>query len=157
MKFALFKPNGHNVSHATFIQAVILIILTVINGIFSGLDSCFGHDKADCTTNSVLALVLVILAIIWFGFLTAMAYAAWVRRTLAIIVIFVLLEIITTGISAFDLIHGGGALGTITSLIDMLAGLWVLYMSYFLFRLRGTSSAPVTGRERSKLNRKKAS
>lgn len=152
-----FVPKGHNVSHAAFIQAVILIILTVINGIYSGLDSCFGSDKADCTTNSVLALVLVILAIIWFGFLTAMAYAAWVRRTLTIIVIFILLEVITTGISAFDLIHGDNALGIISSLLDMLAGLWVLFMSYSLFKLRGTSSTPVKGRERSQLNRQKPS
>ncbi len=152
-------PKNHNVSHATFIQAAAVIILTAINGVFSGLDSCFGHDKTDCTTNSVLAVVLVILAIGWFGFLSAMAYAAWIRRTTALIIIFILVEIITTGVSGFDLIHSGSgnALGLISSLIDLLAGLWVLYMSYFLLRLRGTSSAPPTGRERSKLNRDKPS
>lgn len=145
-------PKNHNVSQATFTQAAIVIILTAINGIFSGLSSCLGQDKADCTTNSVLAVVLVVLAIIWFGFLSALSYAAWIRRTTALIVIFILLEIITTGVSAFDLKHYDNVVGLITSLINLLVGLWVLFMSVHLFRLRGTSPAPVQGRRRSKLS-----
>lgn len=148
------SPKNHNVSHATFIQAVVVIVLTAVNGVYSGLTSCLGADKADCTTNSVLAVILVILAIIWFGFLSAMSYAAWVRRTTALIVLFAALEAITGGVSAFDLIHFDNAIGLITSLIDLLLALWVLYMTYHLFQLRGTSSAPVEGRSRSKLNKK---
>lgn len=149
-----FPPKNHNVVHATFIQAVVVVIMTAVGGVYSGLASCLGSDKADCTVNSVLAVVLVVLAIIWLGFLSALSYAAWVRRTLTLIVLFIILEIITTGVSAFDLKHFDNVTGLIASLLDLLAGLWVLFMSYFLFRLRGTSSAAPTGRKRSQLNHK---
>lgn len=150
-------PKNHNVSHAAFIQAIILVVLTAINGVYSGLTSCLGSHKTDCTTNSALAVVLVVLAIIWFGFLAAMAYAAWIRRTISLISLFIILEIISLGVSLFDLAHGDNVIGSITSVIDALAAAWVLYMSYYLFKVRGTSSAPTTGRSRSKLNHKKPS
>lgn len=150
----LRQPKSHNVSHATFIQAVVVIILIIINELLSGLSSCLSADKTDCGTNSVLGVVLVILAIIWFGFLSAMAYAAWVRRTISLIVIFILLEIIVAIIGLLMLVSHGSIIGTITGLLVLLTTLWVLYMSYFLLRLRGKPLEPIQGRSRSKLNQK---
>lgn len=124
----------------------------VVNGLYSGLTSCLGSDKADCTTNSIMSVVMAILVIIWFAFLSAMAYAAWIRRTTTLILLFIMLEIITTGVSAFGLTHYDNFLGQITSLIDFLAGLWVLIMGYYLFKLRGTTPPPSSGRRRSKIN-----
>lgn len=154
-KFKIPAPKNHNVSHAAFVQAVVVVVLSAVNGVYSGLTSCFGSDQKDCATNSALAVVLVILAIVWFGFLAALAYAAWIRRTTSLIVLFIILEIIVAGaIYVIDIRHHDNVLGLITSIIDLLLTLWVLYMGVHLFSLRGTSSTPPTGRSRSKLNKK---
>lgn len=147
------EPKKINVTHAAFAQAVILIVVAAINGIYSGLNSCLSADKTDCAVNSVMAVILTLLAIAWFGFLAAVAYAAWVRRTTTIIVMFIGLELITCGLSLFDLKLQDSLVGTLTSMIFLVVSLFVLYTSYFLFRLRGTNSAPVRGRARSKLNK----
>lgn len=83
-----------------------------------------------------------------------MAYAAWVRRTISLIVIFILLEIIVAIIGLLMLVSHGSIIGTITGLLVLLTTLWVLYMSYFLLRLRGKPLEPIQGRSRSKLNQK---
>jgi hypothetical protein len=145
------EPKKINVTHAAFAQAVILIIVAAINGVYSGLSSCLSANKADCAVNSVMAVILVLLMIAWFGFLAALAYAAWVRRTTPIIVMFIGAEFITCGLSLFDLKLQDSWVGILTSLIFLIVSLFVLYTSYFLFKLRGTSSAPARGRSRSKL------
>lgn len=147
------EPKKINVTHAAFAQAVILIVVAAINGIYSGLNSCLSADKTDCAVNSVMAVILTLLAIAWFGFLAAAAYAAWVRRTTPIIVMFISLELITCGLSLFDLKLQDSLVGTLTSTIFLVVSLFVLYTSFFLFRLRGTNSAPARGRTRSKLNK----
>ena len=132
---------------ATLLQFAVVTILAFINQISSIVSTCVKND-GDCVSNSLVSLVLVILVAIWFGFISALGYAAQDKRSKRLARVLIAAEALNLLISLFNAKHFPNTLGLITSVIDLALAAWVIMLAWRLMRANG--GCVVTGNARTR-------
>jgi hypothetical protein len=127
---------------ATLIQFIVLSFLNIANAITSVVTTCH-HDSSSCVTNLLTSTVLYILVVGWFGLMLAIGYGAQEQRSKRLAQLLIAAELLTTLVACFNVkldlkSHSSLlSLSLITSLADILLGLWVVSLAYRLMRADG--------------------
>jgi preprotein translocase subunit SecG len=119
-----------------FIQFIAGSVLGFGNGLLSSITSCTNHGS-DCVSNTLVSLVLIILTVLWFGFVAILGYAAQDRRSRRLARLLMLAEAAIALVALFDAKHFPNILSLMTSLLDCLLALWVLLLAFRLSRANG--------------------
>lgn len=133
---------------ATLLQFAVVTILAFINQIVSIISTCVKHD-GDCVSNSLVSLILVILVAIWFGFISALGYAAQDKRSKRLAQFLIGAEALNVLISLFNAKHYPNVLGLITSLIDLAFAAWIIVLAWRLMKANGGRIVASTARMKS--------
>lgn len=111
----------YGIGPTVFLQAIVMTALNIIGVFFA-------------TGGLQLSIAYVLLIIIWFGFITVLAYAAEQRRSRGLAILLACVEAIVALVALFNLFHFNNAIGLITSLCDLALALTVLLLAYHLIR-----------------------
>ena len=122
---------------ATFVQFIVGAGLSFINGLASIISGCHGANSADCVSNAFVSLILIILTIVAFGFLLGLGYVAQDRRSSRLALVLIGCEAFAVLIFLFDAKHAPGLVDKTTNALSTLIGLWVIYVSWRLYRSKG--------------------
>ena len=139
---------------ATLLQFAVVTILAFINQITSIVSTCVKHD-GDCVSNSLVSLILVILVAIWFGFISALGYAAQDKRSRRLAQVLIGAEGLNVMISLFNAKHFPNTLGLITSVIDLALAAWVIMLAWRLMKANGGRIVTATARAKSPTTRRR--
>lgn len=121
---------------ATFVQFVVISLLTFGSQVSSIVGSCTGEHK-NCITNSLSSILYFMLLVLWFGFIWILGYSAQKRRSRQLCRLLIAVEVGVMMIALFDLKRHTTSLGLITSAADLLLAAWVIYLALRLKRARG--------------------
>lgn len=135
----------------TFIQFIVGSTLGFANGALSSITSCTSHGN-DCVSNTIVSLVLIILTVLWFGFVAILGYAAQDRRSRRLARLLMLAEIAIALVALFDALHFPNILSLGTSLLDFVLALWALLLAYRLSKANG-GRVVVSGANRKRQRR----
>jgi energy-converting hydrogenase Eha subunit C len=119
-----------------FIQFITGSTLGFANGAVSSISGCTNHGT-DCVSNTIVTLILIILTVVWFGFVAILGYAAQDRRSRRLARLLILAEIAIGLIALFDAMHYTNLLSLITSLVDFVLALWIMLLAYRLSKSGG--------------------
>lgn len=112
----------YGIGPTAFLQAVVMVVLNIIGAFFEN------------SGGVGLSIAYILLIIIWFGFITVLAYATEQRRSRGLAILLACLEAIVALGALFNLLHFNNAIGFITSLSDLALALTVLFLAYHLAR-----------------------
>ena len=121
---------------ATFIQFIVMSILNFVEQVISVVSACINQSN-DCVSNSVSSISLVILAIIWFGFVWMVGFTAQDRRSRRLAKLLILGEIGIIGVEVFNIKHPSGLFGAVVSLVDIILAVWVITLAWRILKAKG--------------------
>ncbi|HEY1644913.1 MAG TPA: hypothetical protein VGF75_00830 [Candidatus Saccharimonadales bacterium] len=114
-------------------QFIVINILGVPNTIINIISTCH-NDNSNCVSNMIVSLVFYIMTAVWFLIVVLVAYASQKKRSRQFAVILGGLEFITLIVSGYiDFPHDSNVLSKLTSLIDALLSVWIIYLALRLF------------------------
>ena len=122
---------------AALVQFVITIGLSFLNGAASIIGGCLHGFTADCVTNGLSSLILIILIVIALGFLLALGYMAQERRSTSLARLLMGFEAFAALIFLFDAKQSPGVFDRITNFIYFLLAAWVIILAWRLSRSHG--------------------
>lgn len=140
------KFLGHNIymrlryetGPATIAQFIVLGFLNIANTINSIIATCRHGSGSDCATNALSSFAYYILIMIWFGIIVALGTLAQVRRNRRLAQLLILAEIAVFLVAGYNIKLGisyhNGALGLITSFVDLVLAFWVISLAYRLLK-----------------------
>ncbi|MHB1864919.1 MAG: hypothetical protein ACYCPS_02000 [Candidatus Saccharimonadales bacterium] len=82
----------------------------------------------------IVSLIFYLLTAGWFGIILILGYAAQKRRSRQFAVMLMGFEFVTLIVAGyFDFPHDTNSLSKVTSLIDALLSVWVMYLAFRVF------------------------
>ena len=121
---------------ATLIQFIALSLLNLANGANSVVTTCT-REGSDCVSNLLVSIIFYILAVIWFGFLWVLGFAAQDRRSKRLAQVLIGAELFVVMIAYFNARHHSDFLSLATSVIDLVLASWVIFLAFRLMRAKG--------------------
>lgn len=121
---------------ATLIQFIGLSLLSIINSIIAGIETC-REQGSECVNNTVATFVLFVIIVLIFGFIWVLGYAAQERRSHRLAYLLILIEAGVVFIAVFTVKHPTDVLELITGLAAVGLGLWVMLLAFRLSRAKG--------------------
>ena len=118
---------------ATLIQFVTLTLLNVGTGLVSIVIGC-RTGIGNCVVNSFSSIVFFILIALWFGFVWILGFAAQERRSKRLAQALIAAEALIFLVALFNARHHIDALGLLTSIVDCVLAIWVMYLSFNLIK-----------------------
>lgn len=122
---------------ATLVQFVVGVGLSFIGAAASIYNNCHNHSAADCVSNSLVSLVLIILSAAILGSIAAFGYVAQERRSTRLAFILIGIEGVAALIYLFDAKHSLGLLERVLNLISFAITGWVVVVAIGLAQSRG--------------------
>ena len=122
---------------AALIQFVVTIALSFLNGAASIIGGCLHGFTADCVTNGLSSLILIILIAVALGFLLALGYTAQERRSSNLARLLMGFEGFAALIFLFDAKQSPGIFDRITNFVYLLLAVWVIILAWRLSRAHG--------------------
>ena len=121
---------------ATLIQFVTMAFLNVGTGLVSVVSGCHS-GIGDCIVNSFTSLVYFLLITLWFGFVWVLGFIAQDRRSKRVAQALIGAEILIALVALFNARHHVDAIGLVTSLIDAVLAIWIIFLAFKLMRSDG--------------------
>jgi len=121
---------------ATLVQFVTMTFLNVGTGLVSIVSGCH-NGIGDCIVNSFTSLVYFLLIALWFAFVWGLGFMAQERRSKRLAQALIGAELLIALVALFNARHHVDAIGLITSLIDSVLAIWVIFLAFKLMRADG--------------------
>lgn len=125
---------------ATLIQFIVLSLLNIATGTHSVIATC-ANDHSNCVSNLIVSIVFYILIVGWFATVSALGFAAQLRRSKRLAQLLICAEGLIALVALFNiklnLAHGHDALTLITSITDLVLALWISLLAFRLMRAKG--------------------
>lgn len=131
---------------AGFIQLAVVMLLIVLNNLISFLQTCVG-DTGNCVPAAFVSIVIIVFAALWFGFLSALGYAAQDKRSRRLATALIIGQAITAVSALMILRLPGGWLAALSALIVFVVAIWVAVLA---FRLRQSKGGRIVAHPRSR-------
>lgn len=129
---------------ATFIQLAVVMFLIVLNNVVSFLQSCFG-SSSNCVAAAFVSMVIIVFALVWFGFLSALGYAAQDKRSKRLATALIVGQLMTAlGALAILRLPGGWLAAVSAVIVAAIAG-WIVVLA---FRLRQAKGGRIVQKQR---------
>lgn len=135
------------------VQFIAATGLSFINGGASIVGGCGSGLGADCISNALVSLILIILTILFLAFLLVLGYAAQERRSSRLAQVLIAAEAVAALVYLFDTKHSQGILDRATNFAALLLALWVIVLAWRLARARGGRIVKSQSRRRSNASR----
>jgi hypothetical protein len=133
---------------ATLVQFVIGVGLSFIGSAASILSGCHRHSAAECASNTLVSLVLIIITAAVLAAIAAFGYVAQERRSTRLALILIGIEGMAALFYLFDAKQSAGLLDRISNLISFLVAGWVVVITIGLAQSRGRRIVSVGRRRR---------
>jgi len=134
---------------ATLAQFIITSALSFVNGGASIISGCRSSTTADCVSNALVSLILIILIVIALGFLLLLGYIAQERRSTNLARLLMGFEASAALIFLFDAKQSPGVIDRLTNLIYFALAVWVILLAWRLSRAKGGRITQTRTRRRS--------
>ena len=134
--------------YETGIGTLVQFIATTAMSFLSTLVSIIGGVDANCVSNSLVSLILLIIIIFALGFLLVLGYAAQERRSSRLAKLLIASEILAAIIYLYDTQHALNVLERLTNLASCLLAIWVIILAWRLSRAKGGRIVKVRSRQR---------
>ena len=121
---------------ATLIQFIVLSFLNIATGVNSTVNDC-RQDGPDCVGSILVSIIFYILVVIWFGFIWVLGYTAQERRSKRLAQVLIAAETFIVLIAYFNARHYNDILSLITSVVDLILAVWVIFLAFRLMRAKG--------------------
>jgi len=118
---------------ATLIQFVALTLLNVATGTTSVVTQC-RENSSDCVGDLMISLIFFLLIVSWFAFVAMLGYLAQHRRSKKIALVLIGAETLIAMVAFFNARHHPDLLSLITSVVDLLLAVWIIYLAIRLIR-----------------------
>jgi preprotein translocase subunit SecG len=122
---------------ATLVQFIVATFLGFLNGGNSIITGCHNSSPGECVSNTLVSLVLIILTVMWLGFLLALGYTAQERRSSRLALALIAAESLSALVYLFDAKHTPSILERLTNLIAFGLAIWVIFIAWRLSRAKG--------------------
>lgn len=117
----------------SLVQFISIMILGIPDTIINIVSNC-RSDSSDCVSNMIVSLIFYLLTAGWFIIIVVLGYAAQKKRSRQFAVILMGFEFITLVVAGYiDFPHDPNILSKVTSMIDALLSLYVMYLAFRLF------------------------
>lgn len=122
---------------ATFTQFAITSGLSVINSIDSIVSGCRTNPKADCISNTLVSLILLILIVCFLGAILAVGYFAQEKRSSRLSYLLIGIEGCTALLYLFEAKQSPDLIEKGTNFIACLLAVWVIILAWRLASAKG--------------------
>lgn len=121
---------------ATFIQFIVMSLLSIVNGIESVVTTC-GTKSGSCLTNAFATTVFFLVISLWFASIWILGYFAQDQRSQRLAYLLIAVEFAVIMIAGFNIQNHTTTISTATSLIDVGLAIWVIVLAFKLSRAKG--------------------
>ena len=132
----------------TLVQFIATTALSFIGTLVSVIGGCTSGVNANCVSNTLVSLILLILIIFALGFLLVLGFAAQERRSSRLAKLLIVSEVLAAIIYLYDTQHALNILERLTNLVSCLLAIWVIILAWRLSRAKGGRIVKVRGRRR---------
>jgi hypothetical protein len=122
---------------ATLVQFVFGVGLSLIGGAASVINGCHGHAAAECASNTLVSLLLIIITATVLAAIAAFGYIAQERRSTRLALILIGIEGMAALFYLFDAKQSLGLLERISNLISFVVAGWVVVIAVALAQSHG--------------------
>jgi len=122
---------------ATLVQFIITAALTFLTTVISIIGGCTQGTNADCISNALVSLILIILVVFGLGVMMVLGYAAQERRSRRLALFLIGAEAITALVYLFDAKQSPDLIERLTSFVSFLLAIWVVVLAWRLSRAKG--------------------
>lgn len=126
----------YQTSVATLIQFIALSFLNIANGINSVVTTC-RSETGDCMSNLLVSIIFFILVAVWFGLIWLLGWAAQDRRSKRLAQLLICAEVLIAMVAYFNAKNHPDLLSLITSIVDLVLAIWIIYLAIRLIRSGG--------------------
>lgn len=117
----------------TLVQFIIIVLLSLLDTFVNIISSCHSSGS-DCVSNAIPTLIIFILTAVWFAFLAMLGYFVQHKRDRKLSILLIMVEGITLIVAAyFNLPRASGINNKLTSFIDSILSIWVIFMAINIF------------------------
>lgn len=136
---------------ASFIQLAVVVLLVVLNNLFTLIDSC--KSGGECAITALFSMIFIIMTALWFFVLSAIGYAAEERRSRNLAYMLILGQLATIGVAYGFFKHPANWFGMISALVVILLACWVIVLAWRLSKAKGGRivARPAANRPRKRL------
>lgn len=120
----------------TLIQFILLSLLGIANGLNSIVTTCHNTGR-DCISNLIVSLIFFIITVAWFAFIWILGYTAQERRSKRLAQLLIAAEALIALVALFNAKHHTDWLSLMTSVIDLVLAVWVIWLAFRLIRAGG--------------------
>jgi uncharacterized membrane protein YozB (DUF420 family) len=121
---------------ATFIQFIVMSLLSIVNGIESVVSTCDGKSGS-CLSNAFATTVFFVVISLWFASIWLLGYFAQDQRSRRLAYLLIIVEFGVIMIAGFNFQNHTNAISAATSLIDIALASWVIVLAFKLSRSKG--------------------
>jgi hypothetical protein len=138
---------------AAMMQLLVVTVLSFFAELYNMVSDCSEATSSfNCVTDVGIDLIYVILVAAWFGFVSALAYAAQDKRDRRLAYMLIAAEVMVLVVALFfNARRYSNLVGLLTSLVDSAFAIWIIYLAFNLARAKGgriTSRSAAAGRPR---------
>ena len=120
---------------ATLIQFIVLSFLNIATGVSSTIGEC--RKSSDCIESIFISIIYYLLIVGWFGFIWILGFAAQDRRSRRLAQALIAAEGLIALIAYFNAKHHPDKLGLVTSVVDLVLAIWIIFLAFRLMRAKG--------------------
>lgn len=122
---------------ATFIQFIVMSLLSFVNGIESVVSTCGGDNSGNCLSNAFATTIFCIIISLWFASIWILGYFAQDQRSQRLAYMLIAVEFGVIAIAGFNFQNHTTTISAGTSLIDIALASWVIILAFKLSRSKG--------------------
>ena len=127
----------YRTARATLYQFTIGSALAFVSGVASIVIGCRGADSVDCTTNTFVSLLLVLLFVFGYAVLFGLGLWAQQARSSRLALLLMGCEAFVFVFFVFDAKQAPDSVDRIANACSALLAIWVGYVAWNLLRSRG--------------------
>lgn len=120
---------------ASFIQLAVVLLLVVINNLFTLIGACKNGDE--CAVTALFSVLFIVMTGLWFLTVSALGYAAEEKRSRNLAFVLIAGQLITIGVAYGFLKHPSNWFGAISALVVIALSSWIILLAWRLAQARG--------------------
>ncbi len=124
---------SYQTASISLFQFITILLLGIPDTIISIVSTCHS-DSSNCVSNMAVSLIFYLLTAGWFAIIMVLGHMAQVKRSRQFAVLLMGFEAITFIVAGYiDFPHDSNILSKLTSALDALLSLVVIYLAIRLF------------------------